>query len=270
MRLGIVAVSPPKRVRYRWAKARRGVNPGRGKKGQMARGFWTGLLHGGVVGIAALAALSLAAPVPRPDPAALPEAAALPAEDPAGEAPPAEIEAAETRPAEISPAGISSETPSDAATAPSPADAPRAEAVDLPVGSEFGRGGDVAPRLPAPLATARPDQPEAPAVVAPTSEPAPVAITAADPRPQPAGGQDGPLQGVPAEGEAAPRLDRPAALPRPAAPVMPGRAVADAPDLAPVLRPDRDGPRPAPGLPAPALDLSLPPDLSDLQGLSRD
>ena len=149
---------------------------------------------------------------------------------------------------------------------------PVAEAVALPVGSEFGRGGDVAPRPPAPLAPGRPDQAEAPAVAAPPSEPAPVAITAAEPRPKPADEGDGPVQGAPAVGEDAPRLDRPAALPQPTALAAPGRTVADAPDAAPSIPPDQPaGQAPAtPGLPAPALDLSLPPDLSDLQGLSRD
>lgn len=218
VRPDMVAVSPPERVRYRWAEARRRVKTGTGMKGHMARGFWTGLLHGGAVSIAALAALSLAAPVPQAE------------RDPV------------------------------------------AEAVDLPVGSEFGRGGDVVPRVPAPLAPGRPDGAEAPAVAAPASEPAPVAVTAAEPRPRPAGEGDGPVQGAPAAGEDAPRLDRPAALPQPAAPAAPGRTVADAPDAVPSIPPDRPAaPPPAtPALSAPALDLSLPPDLSDLQGLSRD
>lgn len=209
----------------------------------MARGFWTGLVQGGLLGIAALAVLSLAAPAPHiaPDPAPAPMAAPRPEAEPQPQpAPP-----------------------------PEPAAAPRAGTVDLPVGSEFGRGGDVAPMVPAPLPTGRPVQPEAPAVVAPTAEPAPVAVTAADPRPQPAGEHDGPVQDAPAVGEDAPDLDRPAALAVPTAPIMPGRAMADAPDAAPVVPTDRDA-VPTPGLPAPALDLSLPPDLSDLQGLSRD
>ncbi len=235
----MVAVSPPERVRYRWGKARRGVKTGAGMKGHMARGFWTGLLHGGVVSIAAVAALSLAAPVPQGEP------------EPVAEPAPA--------------------TPQPA-PAPRPSDAPQAEAVDLPVGSEFGRGGDVAPLRPAPLAPGRPDQAEAPAVAAPTSEPAPVAVTAAEPRPKPSGEGDGPVQGPPAAGEDAPQLDRPAALPQPVALVAPGRTVADTPDAAPSVpldQPAASAPA-TPGLPAPALDLSLPPDLSDLQGLARD
>lgn len=234
----MVAVSPPERVRYRWAEARRGVKTGARTKGQMARGFWTGLLHGGVVSIAAVAGLSLAMPMQR-EPAPAPDTLPVPSPPPAAR----------------------------------PADTPQASSVDLPVGSEFGRGGDLAPRLPAPLATERPGQAEAPAVVAPTSEPAPVAVTAADPRPQPAGEQDGPVQDVPLAGEGAPDLDRPADLPQATVPAAPERAMADVPDAAPVMptdQPAEEVPIPTPGLPAPALDLSLPPDLSDLQGMARD
>lgn len=212
----------------------------------MARGFWTGLFHGGVVGIAALAALSLAAPLPQPEPA--------PAAEPAPEPRPVE-----PRPNPVKPQ-----------SARQPGDTPQAGAVDLPVGSEFGRGGDLAPSLPAPLTQDRPAQAEAPAVMAPTSEPVPVAVTIPDPRPQPAGEQDGPVQTAPAAGEDAPDLARPAALAQPVASAAPRRAMADGPDAAPAMPLDLPGANPAPGLPAPALDLSLPPDLSDLQGLSRD
>lgn len=235
------AVSPPERVRYRWAKARRGVKTGAGMKGHMAHGFWTGLLHGGVLGIVALTALSLATPLPQPQPQPQPVSQPVSAPQPAASRP----------------------------VASRPGDAPQAGEVDLPVGSEFGRGGDIAPRLPASLADGRPMQPEAPAVMAPASEPAPVAVTIPDPRPQPLGGQDGPVQTAPAAGEDAPDLDRPAVLAQPVAPAAPDRAMADAPDAAPAMPLDLPG-NPAPGLPAPVLDLSLPPDLSDLQGLSRD
>jgi hypothetical protein len=235
----MVAVSPPERVRYRWAKARRGVKTGTDAKGHMARGFWTGLLHGGVISIAAMAALSLAAPLSQPE--------AEPVVEPTPQAAPAEP-----------------------APAPQASDAPQAGSVDLPVGSEFGRGGDAAPRLPAPLTAERPVQAEAPAVMAPTSEPAPVAVTAAEPRPQPAGEQDGPVQADPDAGEDAPQLDRPAVLAQPSLPAAPDRAMAaDAPDAAPAMPLDLPG-NATPGLAVPTLDLSLPPDLSDLQGLPRD
>ena len=253
----MVAVSPPERVRYRWAKARRGVKPGTGMKGQMARGFWTGLLHGGAISIVAVVALSLAAPLTQQEPES------APAPEPAPVFVPVEPQP----------------TPAPAPAAPQPGGVPQAGSVDLPVGSEFGRGGDLSPRRPAPLAAERPDQAEAPAVVAPTSEPAPVALTAADPRPQPLGEQDGPVQDAPAAGEVAPQLDRPAVLPLPVAPAAPDRARAETPDAAPavpaaeppsLVQPGQAVPTRTPGLPAPALDLSLPPDLSDLQGLTRD
>lgn len=278
MRPDMVAVSPPGWVRYRWGKARRGVKTGTGKKGQMARGFWTGFLHGGLVGVTALAALLLAVPLPQPDA----EAGAQPAQAtvlPVAPDTPATAEVPEDSPVPQSgeaeeavaappPAG----TPqADVPVAdPPPADAPVAGAVDLPVGSEFGRGGDLAPSLPASLASDRPAVAEAPAVMAPTSEPAPVAITMPDPRPQPAGDQDGPVQGAPIAGEDAPQLDRPATLARPGLPLLPGRAAAEGPDAVPLMPLDLPGTPSAPGLPAPVLDLSLPPDLSDLQGLSRD
>lgn len=252
----MVAVSPPERVRYRWAEARRGVKPGTGMKEHMARGFWTGLLHGGATGIAALAAFSLATPLPQRDPEAAPNSA--PVETQSAPAP---------QPSAPQPAAPQPSVPQPSARLPG--DAPQAGTVDLPVGSEFGRGGDAAPRLPAPLAVERPVQPEAPAVMAPTSEPAPVAVTAADPRPQPADDGDGPVQTAPAVAEDAPQLDRPAVLSQPVALTAPERAMADAPDAAPAMPLDLPGSS-APDLPAPALDLSLPPDLSDLQGLSRD
>ncbi len=281
MRPDMVAVSPPGWVRYRWGKARRGVKTGTGKKGQMARGFWTGFLHGGLVGVAALAALSLAAPLPRPLPGPDAEVGPQPAQ--ASDLPTAADTLATPKVAETSPLPQANEAEEAVADPPAeapqadapvadapPADAPVAGAVDLPVGSEFGRGGDGAPSLPAPLASERPSVAEAPAVMAPTSEPAPVAITMPDPRPQPAGDQDGPVQNAPTAGEDAPQLDRPAMLARPGIPALPGRAAAEGPDAAPSMPLDLPGTPSAPGLPAPVLDLSLPPDLSDLQGLSRD
>jgi hypothetical protein len=235
----MVAVSPPERVRYRWAKARRGVKTSADAKGHMARGFWTGLLHGGVISIAAVAVLSLAAPLPRPE-------------------------------AELAVEPTPQAAPVEPGPAPQAGDAPQAGSVDLPLGSEFGRGGDAAPRLPTPLTAERPIPAEAPAVMAPASEPAPVAVTAAEPRPQPAGGQDGPVQAAPDTGEDAPQLDRPAVLTQPSLPAAPDRAMAaDAPDAAPAMPLDLPG-RTTPGPAVPTLDLSLPPDLSDLQGLPRD
>ncbi|MDQ1899277.1 hypothetical protein RAH32_02310 [Paracoccus sp. WLY502] len=223
----------------------------------MARGFWTGLLHGGVVGIAALAVLSLAAPVPQPEPAT-PQ--------------PAELQSAEPQqvePQPIEPQPAEPQPPEPRRSEPQPDDAPQAGEVDLPVGSEFGRGGDAAPRLPAPLVSERPALSETPAVIAPPSEPAPPAVTEAEPRPQPTGEQDGPVQAAPDAGENAPQLERPALLAQPSLPAVPGRAMADAPDAAPAMPLDLPGAA-APDLPAPTLDLSLPPDLTDLQGLSRD
>lgn len=269
----MVAVSPPEWLGYRWAEARRGVKTGRDTKGHMARGFWRGLFHGGVASVAAVAALSLAVPLQQPEPAREPGVARpVPMPQPAPVLEPVP---------ELTPEPTS--VPRPAPSAARPVDSPVAGAVDLPVGSEFGRGGDVVPRLPAPLAVERPAQPEAPAVAAPTSEPAPVAVTAADPRPEPAGGRDGPVQTAPVLGEDAPALDRPDALARRATANQPNRlpsvrvdaplAVRPEPEPEPEPEPVRAPvatPTPSPGLPAPMPDLSLPPDLSDLQGLARD
>lgn len=268
----------------------------------MARGFWTGVVHGGLLSAAALAGLSLLAPAPwrnqtapapeaqseaAPAIAATPEPAVTPPADQA--VPPDQSSSAETMPAETS-------------------DAPLAAAVDLPVGSEFGRGGDVAPRLPAPLAVpaSRMDQTEAPAVSAPAAEPAPVAITGPVERPE-ARMPGGNLTPTPMpEGEAAPDFARPSVLDAPSLVTAPDMAGASDPDQIPEARPvaaDQPGiaPEPAPEIgpetdsaaapepatqvpaagsapvpvtatparPSSAPDLSTPPDLSELRGLNR-
>lgn len=245
----------------------------------MARGFWTGLLHGGIVGVLAVAALSLAVPLPRDsgqkDPVGDAPLAPVPQAAPVGGQP----AVAETSVGSVEPGYPP--TPADASPDPVPArpapDAPAAAAVDLPVGSEFGRGGDAVPVMPAPLAATRPDPVRPAVVVAPESEPAPVAAAPADRRPRPDAHNDGPVQLAPDMAEDLPQIEAAVAPSRPSAPVAPGRAAADAPDAAPALPADllpardrapvAEPPSPA-GAPAP--DLSLPPDLSDLQGLSND
>ncbi|TGN37681.1 hypothetical protein E4L95_22345, partial [Paracoccus liaowanqingii] len=69
----------------------------------MARGFLTGLVHGGILGAVVLAGLSLLAPLPVANPALGVASEAVEARDPLS--------------------------------------------MGLPAGSEFGRGGDIAPRL---------------------------------------------------------------------------------------------------------------------------
>lgn len=64
-------------------------------------------------------------------------------------------------------------------------DAPAAETLALPTGSEFGRGTDEAPHMPEPLS--RPDTQalgDAPAVMAPAAEPVPTPTTATAARPE--------------------------------------------------------------------------------------
>lgn len=225
----------------------------------MARGFWTGVVHGGLLSAAALAGLSLLAPVPwrnqtAPAPKAQSEAAPKAQPDAQPEAAPAI--AATPEPAVTPPAdqAVPSDQASSAETMPAETpDAPLAAAVDLPVGSEFGRGGDVAPRLPAPLAVpaARMDQTEAPAVSAPAAEPAPVAITGPVERPE-ARMPGGNLTPTPMpEGEAAPDFARPSVLDAPSLVTTPDMAGASDPDQIPEARPvaaDQPGiaPEPAP------------------------
>ena len=250
-----------------------GGKSGRGMKGQMAGGFWTGLVHGGIVSLLAMAALSLAVPLPRDGgPAQDTPAAAVqpPAAPPAGDRPPA--------PAQDAPAARNG-PPSDPAPSRPASDPPAAAAVDLPVGSEFGRGGDAVPVVPEPLAAGRPDPAQPAAVIAPDAEPAPLAAPPADRRPEPDPDGGGPVQIAPDLAEDPPQVEpaAPAAPSRPPALEAPGRAAADAPDAAPALPADllpapRDRTPPPSEIPSeiPAPDLSLPPDLSDLQGLSDD
>ena len=228
----------------------------------MAGGFWTGLTHGGLVGAGLLAMLALALPLPD-------EGAASRGDDPA-----APLGAADTVPGA---APAIADSVQDAPIADGSA-RPRVGAVDLPVGSEFARGGDIAPVLPAPLSQspARQGQSEAPAVSAPAAEPAPVAVTTDAIRP------DADRQGAPATPPAPDAVEgvdllRPGNTQRPAfmQAGSPGRAEAD--DLPasgpiasnPLDQPPAPGPTPAPpgsgDRTAPIFDLSLPPALSDLR-----
>lgn len=308
----------------------------------MARGFWTGLGHGAALSAIVLVALSLVSPVR--DPGSLPrtdgESASEGRERPESAEPVRESLPSETAPQPVPepPAGQVADAP-ERAPAPdaSDADAPRAEAVGLPVGSEFGRGGDVLPAQPAPLATPAPrmDQADAPAVSAPAAEPAPVAITEIDTRPDAPEDAARPAQTSPVAGEDAPDIARPGSLDVPTMTQAPQMTLSGDPDALPdapamrtappdaadtsasarapestdaaVARPaepastpvpprsdtidaqavaaasqqdarDADRPRePArtdsatvPAMPAPALDLSLPPDLSDLRAMERN
>ncbi|MGR3655822.1 hypothetical protein [Paracoccus sp. (in: a-proteobacteria)] len=329
----------------------------------MARGFWTGLLHGGVVSAAGLVALSLALPLPGTAPPATnpPETAGSVPQDGAAKPAqatgdgPASADAVSAEPASReaetreSGARASEADGSGQARTPTPPDdagpterasatpapdrpqaegAPSAGAVDLPVGSEFGRGGDLAPQMPAPLAVpgSRMRQSEAPAVAAPAAEPAPVALTGDNRRPQTEPARGPALASPEDDAGDAPDLTRPDAISAPAAPAVPRMAGAGAQDEAPARPTASQGdaartaparpadetapdaaavtpaataesvPQPAnvdpaaagsrsdaadpavsggsdavaPSMPQPSLDLSLPPDLSDLRSLERD
>ncbi|MCF3972271.1 hypothetical protein [Paracoccus salsus] len=273
----------------------------------MARGFWTGLTHGAALSAAVLVVVSLLSPLPvprapgddgrlaNPDEAApaadrmpmtAPETAPGMPQDAASdplEAAPAQPEAADAPPPETRPITSPAE----------PRGQPDAEAVGLPVGSEFGRGGDIAPRLPAQLRAPadRLDQSDAPAVSAPAAEPAPVAITGSNARPEVPGDAAQPAQDLPAAGETAPAFERPQPLDSPLRRSVPDMALSGEADRSPAAPgpatpqpvaadPDAEAAQPgdetapaadtgdamrAPAMPAPALDLTLPPDLSDLR-----
>lgn len=220
----------------------------------MAGSFWSGLLQGSVICVVALAGLSLV--TPRPQDVSRPEPVAAPPPQDQG-------------------------------------DRPAASAIDLPAGSEFGRGGDLPPQSPRPLATPadRLDQTEAPAVAPPEAEPAPLAVSDPVSRPHAddgIGADQGPAQPAIATGEAQADFDRPAATVAPAMPdgpsapraadrdVLPGTypvaaPVTSATPIAPLpASPLPVAPGQTPGLPRPALDLSTPPDLSDLKELDRN
>ncbi|MBK4215934.1 hypothetical protein JJJ17_08365 [Paracoccus caeni] len=289
----------------------------------MARGFLKGLVHGVALSGAALTVVSLAVPPSRQD---------RPTEEQvtAAEAPPV-TEAQEQSQPDIevgvgdAPVVVMSETAEQAVAAPetemaasspvvapvSPQTAavsePLASAVDLPVGSEFGRGGDVLPVMPEPLTL--PDaarrQAEPQAVWAPVTELAPTAVSAEGARPS-APEKDA-EQRQKAEAEVASQIDRPTATATlrsdpPAADApnavrdVPGLGRVGGPDLLPnksmvLLRAVESQPvatmidavaeaesgsvgaagRSAlpgtPRLPSPMPDLSLPPDLSELRGM---
>nr|WP_111297920.1 hypothetical protein [Paracoccus saliphilus] len=203
----------------------------------MARGFLTGIVHGGLLSAAVLTTAAVLMPPPNDgaEPAAvdLPEPEAVPA-DPA----------------------------------------PQPDAIDLPVGSEFGRGADQAPVLPDPGAALQRDSRAPAAVPPPRTEPAPAARTRDNIRPEAAANDQMPVQSSPSAGEDAPDVDMPAqpvAQPRSqplAVPMMAVEAPRD--DLPPITWTQDANPAPAPALPAPALDLSLPPDLTDLRRMERN
>ncbi|RJE83772.1 hypothetical protein [Paracoccus onubensis] len=270
----------------------------------MAGGFWKGLLHGAVVSVVGLGALSLLTPVTHKDEAPESDAGrgaglSESAPSPARQNPEAEIEAV----APDDETGDVSETEEqpdsvsvDQADAPDEGDdggAPRAATVELPSGSEFGRGSDAAPQTPAALPPhARRGRPSPLAATAPADEPATARELPADLQPD----AGTPAQSELPEPEAAPEFGLPEAQTAPSGGEAPGLAGLEAPDSLPETAPpqlaepqieEQDGPadqdqssdmagqdagqeNATPVLPAPSLDLSTPPDLSELRALERD
>lgn len=285
----------------------------------MARGFWTGLLHGAVISAIGLGALSLLAPLPKEigiagsedrvagdPPESVPEAETA-RDDPeplasdagAGTAP-REMETGTDNTAatgatteSVTEESVTEEGTAEPATAEDESQ-PQATAIDLPVGSDFGRGGDASPQLPAPLASSPSERSEPSAVSAPASEPAPVAVTGAELPPEAVVPGSELSQSETPETEEGLGFGLPSSQSAPDAPEAPGKVRASGQDSLPAsapaetiaAQPPEEELRPAnssdasvaeseqettvPDLPSPALDLSTPPDLSDLRALQRD
>lgn len=126
----------------------------------MARGFISGLVQGTALGAGALVVLSLIAPPP------------------AGTVPPPQVAAPLAQTPETQ-AGTDA-PPRDAVPATEQASAPAAPAIDLPAGSEFGRGTNARPQMPD---LREPEDQALPAIAMP-QPPASVSAPAADTEPR--------------------------------------------------------------------------------------
>jgi len=217
----------------------------------VVRGLLSGMVVGGISAAAVLGTISLVVPLPdRPEAAQLAEAA-LPAAEPAetgeaavaadetdapdriaaAEAPPSEPTEPEAEPADAGSAAEPEAEPADAGPATEPEAAPAvpdAAIVEVPAGSEFGRGRDDTQPVAPQAAEPAPDLAGAPAVTAPQAEAVPdlpEVETAAAP-PVPSGpespGSPAPETAPPAAPDADEPVTAPAAAAAPAAPEAPG------------------------------------------------
>lgn len=258
----------------------------------MARSFWTGLLHGTVVGAFGLTALSLLAPLSEGtvEPQPMTNGSDLHPDPPSGEVPQPQSMSGNDATPDPSPTqpvakGITEEPERNA---------PQAAAIDLPEGSDFGRGHEVAPVLPAQIESlSRQGLSEPPAVAVPTAEPEPITATGADMRPDIVMPKDDFDHSVlsPSEGEEAPDINLPEPRITPQTGAAPGMSEAASQDRLPVLVPEDTGEGAraepsengresqsfgdgsadsAPDMPAPGPDLSIPPDLSELRSMQRE
>lgn len=266
----------------------------------MAGGFWKGLLHGAVVGVVGLGGLSLLNPVTREDKA--------PQVDAGGKAEPTESTPAPAQQQPETEAGAMHDSKTgDQGKGAGRADIsdndddngkPQAMTVELPAGSEFGRGSDTTPRRPAALPTHAPVvRPSPLAATAPADEAVSARELPAELRPD----SGMPAQSELPESETMPEFDLPGAQPVPTGGEAPALVGLEAPDSLPAtaipqlaepqiteqkqlsgqeqdsdaVEQDAGGQEaaqasPTPVLPAPSLDLSMPPDLSELRALERD
>lgn len=252
----------------------------------MAGGFGKGLLHGAVVSVIGLGALSLLAPLSDVDREIEPDATA-------------ETQNTESMPDADARAPDSEETPSsnsdeaapstdagigqtDPAKARSDDTGPQSTSIELPAGSEFGRGSDTAPQAPADLSRLnREDHPSTLAATTPADDSVPVRELPSDMQPE----SVVPTQPDMPEAEEMPGFDLPATQPAPNAGDRPGLADQQGPESPPAAvaltasDPQNEDTElqtetterqsTAPALPAPSLNLSTPPDLSELRALER-
>lgn len=213
-------------------------------RGRMAGGFFWGFIQGAVLSGVALAGLSLMRPVEAPPRAG------------------AGAEAPEARPADPTPTPVSEpRADPDAGTA---ARGPAADRLDLPVGSEFGRAGDLPPLVPGSASGSAParsgaapaiaapeaDAGAAPRLDAPTALPETLPDAGAPAQPAPDAGGDSPALALPE--------DRPAVAAPAAAPALPALQQGSAPDDGPRLPAPDLAPDAAPAVPAAAPGDDLP------------
>lgn len=273
----------------------------------MAGGFWKGILHGVAVGGLGLAGLSLMTPLHEQPVATLSEKV--------GEKVPVSVEAAPrpvqtTRLAELPPKGPDRPVTGPVAepvimakpAVPEPLAKPEPQAepeveqkpqmaiINLPPGSEFGRGNDRQLQHPLAFAPAiQSDLAKPPLLDVPLADSGVSLITAVNQRPRANSAGNDVVSPAGLATEETPKFIQPTGLRAPeeiASPIMVKYAAPDSqpiqlfafeaepetavPGLSPVIPsgPQKVSQDSAPALPRPAFNLSMPPDLSNLRASS--
>lgn len=286
----------------------------------MARGFWKGLLHGAVIGGICLAGLSLIAPLPElsPEQSVVPPPVKVgnTAHDPMQQPPQSTTTAEPTPKAADQPAAqpavVATESAVPLTTAkpavsaePVAEDKPKAAeetlqavVIDMPTGSEFGRGNDTLLERPASFApSGQPGPPEPPLLSPPSTDSVLLPATANRQRPRAILDGQNMAKPIGNVGKNTPEFTRPTGwnapdeiglpamantgiqdgLPvsEPVQAVARGEADIAAKDIPQIIAPQISETTPSVPIPAsddttpdlqrPAFDLSTPPDLGALQ-----